>query len=431
MPKMMHTLVNRMVVGGGAALLVAVGASCARPPLGNVARGAIAAPADSGAHAREDPSSVTEARRVHALRDTVQAVLAKGLAESAYPGAYTIIGTRDRILLSLGVGHLDWKPSPAPSEHTLWDIASLTKVVGMTTAMMQLVESGRVDLDAPVQRYLPEWRGPRKERVTVRHLLTHSSGLPPFVRYFLETTNPDTVLARVYATPLDTVPGARMVYSDIGVILAGQIVERVSGDGLDDYLARRVFGPLRMTSTLYRPDTSLRPRIAPTEFDPWRKRHVWGEVHDENAFALGGVSGHAGLFSTAHDLARFAQMYLNGGRLGDQRILQPETIATFTTAQDRTFSNRALGWEVPNGTNSAGHRMSPRAFGHTGFTGTSIWIDPDQDVFVVLLSNRVNPSRENRKIFDIRVALADAVLSVLAPSPPAPSSAPPSSPSRP
>ena len=427
---MMHMLLNRMVVGGGAALLLAIGAACARSVSGNVARGAIAAPADSGARPREDSSSVT-ARMLHALRDTVQAVLAKGLTESAYPGAYTIIGTKDRILVSLGVGHLDWKPSPAPDENTLWDIASLTKVVGMTTAMMQLVEARRVDLDAPVQRYLPEWRGPRKERVTVRHLLTHSSGLPPFVRYFLETTNPDSVLARVYATPLDTVPGARMVYSDIGAILAGQIVERVSGERIDDYLARRIFGPLQMTSTLYRPDSTLRPRIAPTEFDPWRKRQVWGEVHDENAFALGGVSSHAGLFSTAHDLARFAQMYLNGGQLGDVRILQPETIATFTTVQDRALSNRALGWEVPNGSNSAGHRLSPRAFGHTGFTGTSIWIDPDQDVFVVLLSNRVNPTRENRRIFDIRVALADAVLSVLAPSPPTSPSAPPSSSRRP
>jgi CubicO group peptidase (beta-lactamase class C family) len=429
-----HVLVNRTLVGAGAALLAAVSASCAasaRSAPSNVARGAIAAPADSGARRQEDSRAVTEARTLHALRDTVQAVLAKGLADSAYPGAYTVVGTKDHILLNLGVGHLDWKPSPAPDENTLWDLASLTKVVGMTTAMMQLVEAGRVELDAPVQRYLPEWRGPRKERVTVRHLLTHSSGLPPFVRYFLETTNPDSVLARVYATPLDTIPGARMVYSDIGAILAGQIVQRVSGERIDDYLSRHVFGPLGMTSTLYRPDSSLRSRIAPTEFDPWRKRQVWGEVHDENAYALGGVSSHAGLFSSAHDLARFAQMYLRGGRLGDVTILRPETITTFTRVQDPAFSNRALGWEVPNGSNSAGHRLSAHAFGHTGFTGTSIWIDPDQDVFVVLLTNRVNPSRENRRIVDVRIALADAVLSVLAPSSPASHSAPPSSPSRP
>lgn len=418
---------------GGALCVAMLGAACGATGSvpSNVARGTIATPADSGVRRAADSAAVTDATRRDALGRAANTVLAKGLADSAYPAAYTIVGTKDRVLVSLGVGHLDWKPSPAPDENTLWDLASLTKVVGMTTAMMQLVESGRVDLEAPVQRYLPEWRGPNKERVTVRHLLTHSSGLPPFVRYFLETTNPDSVLARVYATPLDTVPGARMVYSDIGAILAGQIIQRVSGERLDQYLARHVFGPLGMSSTQYRPDSTLRARIAPTEFDPWRKRQLWGEVHDENAYALGGISSHAGLFSSAHDLARFARMYLNGGELDGVRVLRPETIAAFTTVQNRAFSNRALGWETPNGTNSAGHLLSAHAFGHTGFTGTSIWIDPEQDVFVVLLTNRVNPSRQNTRVFAIRVALADAVLTALHSPPSADSPAPPSSPPRP
>jgi CubicO group peptidase (beta-lactamase class C family) len=303
--------------------------------------------------------------------------------------------------------------------NSLWDLASLTKVVGMTTAMMQLVEQDRVDLDAPVSRYIPEFAGEGKDRVTVRHLLTHSSGLPSWRPLYKEALTPDTALAIIYATPLDTVPGARMVYSDLGAIIAGKIVERVSGEPLDVYLGRHLTGPLGMTSTTYRPDASLRARIAPTEFDPWRQRLVHGEVHDENAYMLGGVSGHAGLFSTAADLTRFARMMLNGGTLDGVRVLRPQTIAQFTAVQDPTLSHRALGWETPSGRNSAGSRMSARAFGHTGFTGTSLWMDPERGTFVVLLSNRVNPSRQNSRIVQVRIALADAVMAAFgAPSVP-------------
>jgi CubicO group peptidase (beta-lactamase class C family) len=315
---------------------------------------------------------------------------------------------------SYAVGRLDWPPqAPPPDERTLWDLASLTKVVGMTTAMMQLVEQDRVELDAPVVRYIPEFTGPGKERVTIRHLLTHSSGLPSWRPLYKEATAPDTAISIVFATPLDTLPGARMVYSDLGAILLGKVVERVSGESLDAYLSRNVFGPLGMTSTMYRPDPSLRPRIAPTEYDPWRQRQIHGEVHDENAFMLGGVSGHAGLFSTAGDLARFARMMLAGGTLDGVRVVRASTIAQFTAIQDPGLSHRALGWETPSGRNSAGSRMSARAFGHTGFTGTSLWMDPEAGVFVILLSNRVNPSRQNTRIGLVRTALADAVMAAL------------------
>jgi beta-glucosidase-like glycosyl hydrolase/CubicO group peptidase (beta-lactamase class C family) len=358
-----------------------------------------------------------------AVHANIQRVLDQAVRDSAFPGAYAVVGTRDGIVAEYGAGRLDWRPSPVPDGTSLWDLASLTKVVGMTSAIMQLAGAGKVDVDAPVQRYLPGWTGPNKERVTVRHLLTHSAGLPSWRPLHKEATSPESALALVYATELDTVPGARTVYSDLGAILLGQIVERVSGERLDRYLARHVFGPLRMTSTGYQPDAALRERIAPTEYDPWRQRHLRGEVHDENAFVLGGVSGHAGLFSTGHDLARFARMYLNGGALDGVRILSPAVIDRFTRVQDSAFSNRALGWETPTGTNSAGHRMSARAFGHTGFTGTSLWIDPATDTFVILLTNRVNPTRENRKISDVRVALADAVMPAApaaTPSPAAP-----------
>jgi serine-type D-Ala-D-Ala carboxypeptidase len=348
------------------------------------------------------------------VRDSIARVLDRAIADSAFPGAISVVGTRDGALTSYAVGRIDWAADAAPpDERTLWDLASLTKVIGMTTAMMQLVEQDRVDLDAPVVRYLPAFAGAGKERVTIRHLLTHSSGLPAWRPLYKEAATADTALAIVFATPLDTVPGARMVYSDLGAILLGKIVERVSGEPLDAYVARHVTGPLGMTSTMYRPDASLRQRVAPTEFDPWRQRHVRGEVHDENAYMLGGVAGHAGLFSTAADLTRFARMLLGGGILDSVRILRPATIAQFTVVQHPGLSHRALGWETPTGQNSAGHRMSARAFGHTGFTGTSLWIDPERGVFVLLLSNRVNPSRQNTRIGLVRVALADAAMAAL------------------
>jgi CubicO group peptidase (beta-lactamase class C family) len=341
-------------------------------------------------------------------------VLDRAFADSAFPGAISVIGTKEGVLTSYAVGRIDWAAgAPVPDEDTLWDIASLTKIIGMTTAMMQLVEQDRVDLDAAVMRYLPEFAGAGKERVTVRHLLTHSSGLPAWRPLYKEATTADTALAIVFATPLDTVPGARMVYSDLGAILLGKIVERVSGEPLDVYVARHVTGPLGMTATMYRPGASLRHRVAPTEFDPWRQRHIHGEVHDENGYMLGGVSGHAGLFSTAADLTRYARMLLGGGALDGVRILRPATIAQFTAVQDPGLSHRALGWETPSGQNSAGHRMSARAFGHTGFTGTSLWIDPERGVFVLLLSNRVNPSRHNTRIGLVRIALADAAMAAV------------------
>jgi CubicO group peptidase (beta-lactamase class C family) len=352
--------------------------------------------------------------RESALHDAIRASLDRAVADSAFPGAFVIVGTHDRILVKYGAGHLDWAPSPVPTERTIWDMASLTKVIALTSAMMQLVERGKVELDAPVQRYLPEWTGPRKEQVTVRHLLTHSSGLPAWRPLYKEASDAASAMALAYATPLDTLPGVRMVYSDIGGILMGEIVRVVSGERIDRYFAKHIVVPLKLHDSMFLPPPALLARIAPTEIDPWRQRHLRGEVHDENASMLGGVSGHAGLFSSARDLARVAQLYLNRGRLDRVRIWKPKTIALFTAVQDSTFSNRALGWETPTGMNSAGHLMKRPAFGHTGFTGTSIWIDPAHDLFIVMLTNRVNPTRANTKITAVRQALADTVMKYLA-----------------
>ena len=343
------------------------------------------------------------------MKDSLQHLLDRAVRDSAFPGAMLVVGRRDRVIATVSAGHLDWKESPAPDVHTLWDMASLTKVTATTSSVMQLVDQQKVDVNAPVQKYLPDWTGPNKDKVLIRHLLTHSSGLPAWRPLYKEATNAEQAMQLVYQTPLDTLPGARFLYSDLNFILLGEVVRRVSGQRLDEYTRDHVFGPLKMTDTQFNPDKSLVPRIAPTEVDPWRQRQIRGEVHDENAFILGGVAGHAGLFSTAADVTRLCQAYLNGGTLDGVRIWSPETVKLFTTVYDSTFSNRAFGWETPNGTNSAGRIMRRPAFGHTGFTGTSYWIDPANDLFVILLTNRVNPTRQNTKIGGVRQAVADMV----------------------
>jgi CubicO group peptidase (beta-lactamase class C family) len=298
----------------------------------------------------------------------------------------------------------------------------LTKVIGTTTALAQLVERGAVDLDAPVQRYVPEWIGAGKESVTVRHLLTHTSGLPAFRPYDTLTHNPDSLAAFLFNTELVRTVGDSMVYSDIGAFMMGQIVERVSGERLDRYFARHIFRPLGMRETMFNPPRELWARVAPTEYDTLRGGLVRGKVHDERAYYLGGVAAHAGLFSSAADLSRFATMLLRGGMLDSVRILRWNTLSRFTAYVDSTFSNRALGWQKPElpmmrfrspSSSWAGQFMSREAFGHTGFTGTSIAVDPELDLYIILLSNRVNPTRNNPRIGDVRSHLADAVVTIV------------------
>ncbi|AMW06752.1 hypothetical protein GEMMAAP_10390 [Gemmatimonas phototrophica] len=357
--------------------------------------------------------SLVSAEVHRTVLDSVRRVVDQAVHEGAFPGAYAVIGTREGILAEYGAGRLDSADASRPTARTIWDLASLTKVVGTTSALLQLVGSGRVVLDTPVVRYLPEWTVPGAQRVTVRHLLSHSAGLPAWRALYKETDTPSEAWRQVLATPLDTVPGTRFLYSDLGFMLLGRLVERVSGTALADFDVQRVFLPAGMMETRYLPPTSWRSRIAPTEQDPWRQRKVRGEVHDENAARVGGVSGHAGLFSTAHDLARFARLYLNEGTLDGTTVFDAATVRSFIQVQDTAISRRALGWETPTGRNSAGQRMTPMAFGHTGFTGTSLWMDPGQNLFVLLLTNRVNPTRQNTRIGTVRTALADAVVGAL------------------
>ena len=344
--------------------------------------------------------------------------------DSAFPGAVVAVGYRDSVVLLAAVGHYGADDRRPVTTETVYDLASLTKVIGLTTAAMLLVDSGKLDLDAPVQRYVPAFQGPNKERVMIRHLLTHSSGLPAWRPLYAESADREHALALVDTTPLMRQPGDTFVYSDLGAMVLAQAVQAVSGQRLDDFLAARLFGPLGMTSTRYLPPESWRSRIAPTENDTmFRHRLLRGEVHDENAGRLGGVSGHAGLFSTAPDLARFAQWLLDTRRghappFAALRRLSPPLVQMFTQRQNiPPGSSRALGWDTPSENSSAGTQMGPNAFGHTGFTGTSIWFDPDRDLFIILLTNRVNPTRANTRIFQVRRRVADLVNDALTPPP--------------
>jgi CubicO group peptidase (beta-lactamase class C family) len=341
---------------------------------------------------------------------------------SAYPGAVVAVGRHGRLALLAAVGHYsDGDERPVEPE-TVYDLASLTKVIGLTTACMILVQEGTLDLDAPAQRYVPEFRGPDKEKITIRLLLTHSAGLAADLPLFDSTRSRAAALTMVDTAPLLSAPGTNFVYSDLSAIVLMQVVERITGQSLDAYLEARVFGPLGMTATRFNPPPSWLDHIAPTELDTmFRHRLLRGEVHDESAARLGGVSGNAGLFSDAPDLARFAT-WLMGVRSGALRPgvnppgLDSGTVVRFTTRQNIPLgSSRALGWDTPSdsGYSSAGSILSRRSFGHTGYTGTSIWMDPENDLFVILLTNRVNPTRANIKILQVRATVADLVAEAL------------------
>lgn len=360
------------------------------------------------AHQRPVPPITVE--QSHGRFDPVVAYL-RSQVDSAFPGAVIAVGQDGRVQLLAAVGHYGADDKRPVTPETIYDLASLTKVIGLTTAAMMLVDSGKIDLDAPVQRYVPAFQGTNKERVTIRHLLTHSSGLPAWRPLYAEARTREEALALVDTTALLRQPGDTFIYSDLGAILLTQAVEAVTGQRLNEFLGARLFGPLGMASTRYLPPDKWRTRVAPTENDTvFRHRLLRGEVHDENAGRLGGVSGHAGLFSTAPDLARFARWLL---RL---RTIDSLHVRDFTHKQEiPPGSSRALGWDTPSELSSAGTKMGPNAFGHTGFTGTSIWFDPDRNLFIILLTNRVNPTRANTKILQVRRRVADLVNDALTP----------------
>lgn len=344
----------------------------------------------------------------------VGVVVERGIHAGGFPGAAVVIGRQGGQVLTKGFGRTSWDPH-APlvnPDSTEYDLASLTKVVATTSAIMALYDDGVIHLDDPVVKWIPAFTGGRKDEVTIRQLLTHRSGLPAGRELWKLIGHPAAARAEVISTPLNKncPPGACYVYSDLGADMLGFIVEAASHESLDDFVARRIFDPLGMMDTGFHLDSEQVARLAPTPAPR-------GRVHDSNAAALGGVAGHAGLFSTASDLAVFAQMLLNGGTYEHTRIFKPSTVALFTT---RAAGTRALGWDTCDSTNTGatcGRYLSSRAFGHTGFTGTSLWVDPDRKMFTLLLTNRVDAPRARRPalvIHDIRADVADAAVLAVA-----------------
>jgi CubicO group peptidase (beta-lactamase class C family) len=347
----------------------------------------------------------------------IDAAIARGIEGGVFPGAVVVVGTGERILHVRGYGHFTWSADAAVPhpDSTLYDLASLTKVVATTPAAMVLVEDGMLDLDRAVQHYLPEFTGEGKDRVTVRHLLEHRTGLRAFLPLNERASTAEEARELVLAEPLRYEPAGRVIYSDLNAMLLGWIVERVSGQRLDEFAAERVFGPAAMAETRFEPPRSMWGRVAPVGL--WRGYVIAGQLHDQNAVRLGGVSGHAGLYSTGADMGRYAQMLLSGGRAPSGfQVVQPETVREFTR---RGAGDRALGWEVRDTTTqeNTGALLSAAAYGHGGFTGTSIWIDPELDLFVVVLTNRVFAPRTRRSITrlkEVRAAVADAAVALRA-----------------
>ena len=355
-----------------------------------------------------------------------RAILESAVAVRAFPGAVLAVGVRDGLAI-LPLGRLSYSDDAPPvTADTIYDLASLTKVVATTTAAMLLKDRGLLELDRPVAFYLHDFVPPydlatgpfwaERGGVTVRHLLAHTTGLPAYEKFFLRAREKFHVLDEALALPLEEIPGSKTVYSDVGFILLGEILERVSQQSLDEFCQKEIFAPLGMRQTRFNPPRELWERIAPTEDDPdFRKRLVRGEVHDENAWVMGGVAGHAGLFGTAGDLASFCRMMLSGGRLDDAALLAPATVQEFTRAWPAAEgSARGLGWDKPGESPSCGRHFSASSYGHLGFTGTSLWMDPEKSLFVILLTNRIHPTRANEAIRQVRPAVHDAVAEAVA-----------------
>ena len=379
-----------------------------------------------------------------------EAVIERGIADGAFPTAVALVLWRGEILL-----HRAFGAAPAGAE-TIFDLASLTKVVACLPSILILLEEGALSLDEPVAHFIPEFTGQTADEdrraVSLRHLLTHTSGLPAWLPLYSDCRTTETTIARICATPLEAAPGTRVDYSDLGLILLGEIVRRVGGLPLDRFAQEHIFAPLGMHDTGYLPASSLRDRIAPTEegeryeaamAEAHGARHpqerqgiIRGIVHDGNAnYALAGISGHAGLFATAADLARYAQCWLNDGALDGTRLLSPATIAAATRDQTAALNlGRGLGWVASDpdpigrharwlatggdpaltnsgGPTSGGELLGTGAYGHTGFTGTSLWHVPARELAIILLTNRVHPNAANLGIARVRARFHNAVMS--------------------
>ena len=349
-------------------------------------------------------------------------ILQNAIADRAFPACSLAVSLRGELVVHKALGRFTYdSASPEVTTSSIFDLASLTKVVATTAMAMILYERGLLDLEAPVTAIVPEFIGhdsgefsdnaPRRREVTVRMLLAHSSGLPAYEKLFLRTKSREALLQAALITPLTAAPGVRAAYSDIDFIILGVALERLADESLDAFCQREVFGPLGMTHTTFNPAQALKGSIPPTADDPtFRRRIIQGEVQDENASVLGGVAPHAGLFSTAEDLATFAHAMLNGGH----PILRSSTVELFSRRESvPEGTSRALGWDTPSAASQSGKYFSSRSFGHLGYTGTSLWIDPDRQLSITLLTNRTWPDCQNHAIKQARPAFHDAVIESL------------------
>jgi serine-type D-Ala-D-Ala carboxypeptidase len=338
----------------------------------------------------------------------------QAIADRAFPAASIAVTHRGKLVGLKAFGHFLYEPeTPETTTGSIFDLASLTKVVATTPMAMILYERGLLDLATPVVSIIPEFKtsDSRRQQVTIRMLLAHSSGLPAYEKLFLKTTDRDELLSAALHLPLTHDPGTVAEYSDIGFIILGVALERLAQDALDHFCRQEIFGPLGMAHTTFDPPLHWWSLIPPTADDQsFRERIIQGEVQDENASVLEGVAGHAGLFAAAEDLAGFAHTMLQGGR----PLVRPETLTLFTHRQSTPAgTSRALGWDTPSDPSQSGKYFSPHSFGHLGYTGTSLWIDPQRQLSVTLLTNRTWPDGKNEAIKQIRPAFHDAVVEAL------------------
>jgi len=374
-------------------------------------------------------------------------VLREAITQRAFPSASVSVTHAGKLVVLKALGKSTYEQGASNSSlagpeagdfdvhvDTLFDLASVTKAVATTTMAAILYERGLLELEAPVVGVVPEfeldssgYKDPRRREVNFRMLLAHSSGLPAYERLFLRTHSRDELMRAAFTTALTADPGTRAEYSDIGFIVLGAALERIAGESLDPFCRREIFGPLAMTRTTFNPPDEIRGDIPPTADErpkteggagsvlakprsTFRSRIIQGEVQDENASVLGGVAGHAGLFSTAGDLALFAEAMLHGGR----PILRPETVALFTRRESVPHgTSRALGWDTPSAPSQSGRYFSPSSYGHLGYTGTSLWIDPERQLSITLLTNRTWPDCSNQAIKQVRPKFHDAVVEAL------------------
>ncbi len=366
---------------------------------------------------RKEPSGARSLIAVHEDQDSQFAaafeILTSAVAERAFPAASLAVAHRHRLVASKAFGNFTYDPeSPAATPATIFDLASVSKVVATTSMAMLLYQRGLLDLDLAAVAAVPEFTGTdtRRQQITLRMLLSHSSGLPAYEKLYLRARNREELMAAVFAAALTADPGSRAEYSDLGFITLAVALERLAEDSLDHFCQREIFGPLGVTHTAFAPPAAWKSGTAPTQDDrSFRKRIIQGEVQDENASMLGGVAGHAGVFATAEDIAIFADALLRG-----ESLIRRETLAVFTRRENTPAgSSRALGWDTPSRPSQSGKYLSERAFGHLGYTGTSLWIDPERALSITLLTNRTWPDCSNQKIKEVRPRVHDAVVEAL------------------